>query len=58
MKTFIYLILTSLISTGIYMAALNSQNVVPGIAAALGLWVWFLWGCDRRRKRAADRRRF
>jgi hypothetical protein len=56
MKTFIYLICTCFISTGAYFASLNSQHYIYGIAFAFLMWTWFLWGCDRRSKKAADRR--
>lgn len=57
MKTFIYLIATCFISTGICLATLNSGHIVSGYAAAIGLWAWFLWGCDRRKRKAGQKRR-
>lgn len=56
MKTFIYFICTCFISTGAYFASLNSQHYIYGIALAFVLWTWFLWGCDRRSRKAAERR--
>lgn len=56
MRTFIYFIATCFISTGIYFASLNSRHPEYGIAIALGFWAWFLWGYDRRMKKAQQRR--
>lgn len=56
MKTFIYLICTCFISTGAYFASLNGHQMLLGIGVAFGVWAWFLWGCDRRSRKAADRR--
>ena len=56
MKKFIYFIATCFISTGIYFASLNSKYMAIGIALALGMWVWFLWGYDRRMRKAQERR--
>lgn len=56
MKTFIYLICTCFISTGVYFATLNSHHLPYGIAIAIGVWAWFLWGWDRRSRKAAERR--
>jgi hypothetical protein len=56
MKTIIYLIVTSFLSTGMYEAALNSSNPAPGILCAIAFWAWFLWGWDRRRKKTALQR--
>jgi hypothetical protein len=57
MKTFIYFIATCFISTGIYFASLNGKHLTIGIALAIGMWAWFLWGYDRRMRKAEERRR-
>ncbi|NHA02668.1 hypothetical protein G7092_02610 [Mucilaginibacter sp. HC2] len=56
MRTFIYFIATCFISTGIYFASLNSSHLAIGIAAAIALWAWFLWGYDSRMRKAEERR--
>jgi len=56
MKTFIYFIATCFISTGIYFASLNSKHIEIGIALAIVMWAWFLWGYDRRMKEADEKR--
>jgi hypothetical protein len=55
MKTAFYFICTCFISTGIYYSALNSKNPAPCIFIAMGIWTWFFWRCDRRRKKTMSR---
>lgn len=56
MKTAFYFISTCFISTGFYMAAISSKTPEYGILAALGVWLWFFWGCNKRAKKAAAKR--
>ncbi|MBT2560142.1 hypothetical protein J7E50_02765 [Pedobacter sp. ISL-68] len=56
MKTVVYFIFTCFISTGAMLGALNMKNPFPLFAIAFGIWALFLWGCDRRAKKAAHKR--
>ena len=56
MKTAIYFIITCFISTGAMMGALNAKNPFLEFAIAFGMWVWFLWGYNRRSKKEAEKR--
>lgn len=56
MKTTIYFIGTCFISTGAFMAALNLKNPFPAFGVAFGIWALFIWGYNRRSKKAAAKR--
>lgn len=56
MKTFFYLIVTSLISTGAFFAGLNQPNPLPGYGIGFVVWALFFWGWHRRAKKAEARR--
>jgi hypothetical protein len=56
MKTIFYLILTSFISTGAYMAGLNQENGLPCFAVAFAAWGLFFWGWYKRSQKAAGNR--
>lgn len=56
MKTFFYLILTSLISTGAFMGGLNQTNPLPGYLIGFAVWGLFFWGWHRRSKKAMEKR--
>ena len=55
MRTFVYLVFTCFISVGAFMGALNSAAIWPGYLLGFGVWVWFVWNLDTRRRKAADR---
>ena len=57
MKTFIYFIFTIFISCGSLLAALNAKNPFPYFAVGFGIWVPFLWGWNKRMKKAEEKRR-
>ncbi|TSJ39700.1 hypothetical protein FO440_18350 [Mucilaginibacter corticis] len=56
MKTFIYFILTTLISTGALLGALNLPNPFPAFAIAFGIWILFFWCWQRRSQKQAAKR--
>jgi hypothetical protein len=56
MKTAVYLIFTCFISTGAFMGALYSKTPFLLYAVGFGIWVFFLWGVNRRMKKNAERR--
>jgi hypothetical protein len=56
MKTFVYFILTCFISTGALLGALHAKNPYPAFAIAFGAWLLFIWGCNRRARREAEKR--
>ena len=56
MRTFVYLVFTCFISAGAFMGALNSANIWPGYLLGFGVWVWFIWNLDNRRKKAEAKR--
>ena len=58
MKTFIYFILTTFISTGAMFSALASKgNHLINFAIAFGIWAWFFYCWNQRLKQAEQRRR-
>jgi hypothetical protein len=56
MKTFVYFIITCLISTGALLGATHARNPFPAFGIAFGIWALFLWGYNRRAKKAAQKR--
>jgi len=56
MKTTLYFILTLLISAGALLGAMNLKDPLPLFAIAFGVWALFLWGYNRRSKKAGERR--
>lgn len=59
MKTFFYLIMTSVVSTFAYFGALGSNNRTTTLCClgiVIGIWVLFFWCWNRRVKKEAQRR--
>lgn len=56
MKTAIYFIATCLISTFAFFGAVGAQNPFPCFAVAFSIWALFIWGWNKRAKKAADKR--
>jgi hypothetical protein len=56
MKTAIYLVITCLISTGCFMATTNMENPFPAFGAGFGIWLLFIWGYNKRSRKAAQRK--
>lgn len=56
MKTFLYFIGTCFISNFAFWGALSAKNPFPALAIAFGIWALFLWGCDRRSRKAREQR--
>jgi hypothetical protein len=56
MKTFAYLIITSFISTFAYWGSLGAKNPFPLYGIVFGIWALFIWGCNSRMKKDANRR--
>ena len=56
MKTVIYFLLTTCISTGAFFAATNMKDPFPALTAAFGIWVLFFWVWHRRLKKEAAQR--
>lgn len=56
MKTALYFILSCFISTGALLGATNSHNPFPGFGIAFGVWAVFIWGYNKRSRKASERR--
>lgn len=56
MKTLIYFLITSIISTGALLSALTMSNQFIGQTISLAVWILFFWGLSRRSKQAAKRK--
>lgn len=56
MKTIIYFILSTCVSTGALFAATNMKDPIPAFIVAFGIWPFFFWSWHRRMKKRAERR--
>jgi hypothetical protein len=56
MKTALYLIFTCFVSAGAFYGALYSKHPIVLYMLGFGIWALFLWGCNRRSKKGAERR--
>lgn len=54
MKTTLWCLITLIFSSGAMMAGLNSGNIWIGYGLAGVAWILFIWGVNRRSKKASQ----